>query len=72
MLGLARSSVYYEPRPVPEIDLALMGRIDELHLQRPFLGARMLRLYLQRDGYVVGRRHVGTLMRRMSSRSMSP
>ena len=65
MLGLARSSVYYEPAPVPELDLAMMRRIDELHLERPFLGARMLCYFLQRDGYVVGRRHVGTLMRRM-------
>ena len=65
MLGLSRSSVYYESVPVPELDLALMRRIDELHLERPFMGARMLRLFLQRDGYVVGRRHVGTLMRRM-------
>jgi putative transposase len=65
MLGLARSSVYYEPAAVPELDLAMMRRIDELHLERPFLGARMLCLFLQRDGFVVGRRHVGTLMRRM-------
>jgi putative transposase len=65
MLGLSRSSVYYESVPVPELDLALMRRIDELHLGRPFMGARMMRLFLQRDGYVVGRRHVGTLMRRM-------
>jgi putative transposase len=65
MLALSRSSVYYEAVAVTEVDLALMRRIDELHLERPFMGARMLRLFLQRDGYAVGRRHVGTLMRRM-------
>ena len=65
MLGLSRSSAYYKSVPVPELDLVLMRRIDELHLERPFMGARMLRLFLQRDGYVVGRRHVGTLMRQM-------
>jgi len=56
MLGLARSSVYYEPAPVSEVDLAMMRRIDELHLERPFAGARMLCVFLQRAGYVVGRR----------------
>ena len=65
MLGLSRSSLYYQAAPAGELDLAMMRRIDELHLERPFMGARMLRLFLQRDGYVVGRRHVGTLMRRM-------
>ena len=46
-------------------DLALMRRIDELHLERPFAGSRMLRDFLQREGVAVGRRHVATLMRRM-------
>jgi len=36
LLGLSRSSVYYVPRPVPACDLALMHRIDELHLDIPF------------------------------------
>jgi putative transposase len=54
ILGLPRSSVYYEAVAATELDLALMQRIDELHLERPFMGARMLRLFLQRDGYVVG------------------
>jgi len=38
LLGLARSTAYYAPPPVPEADLALMRRIDELHLKWPFLG----------------------------------
>ena len=46
-------------------DLALMRRIDELHLERPFAGSRMLRDFLEREGVAVGRRHVATLMRRM-------
>ena len=57
-LGVARSSVYYMPRPVPAEDLKLMRRLDELHLDHPFAGARMLRDLLQRDGVVVGHRHV--------------
>ena len=64
-LGVARSSVYYKPRPVSAEDLKLMRRIDELHLEHPFAGARMLRDLLWREGVAVGRRHVTTLMKRM-------
>jgi putative transposase len=65
MLGLARSTVYYKPRPASAEDLKLMRRLDKLHLDRPFAGARMLRNLLQREGVSVGRRHVATLMKRM-------
>ena len=64
-LGVARSSVYYAPRPVSAEDLDMMRRLDKLHLDYPFAGARMLRDLLRRDGIVVGRRHVSTLMKRM-------
>ena len=53
------------PRAVPAADLALMRRIDELHLEFPFAGSRMLRRLLAADGNKVGRRHVKTLMSRM-------
>jgi putative transposase len=65
LLELSRSSVYYRPQPTPEGDLALMRRLDELHLEHPFAGARMLRDMLRRDGTVVGRKRVATLMRKM-------
>jgi putative transposase len=65
VLNLARSTVYYEPRPVSAEDLALMRRLDELHLDYPFAGARMLCLLLRRKGVSIGRRHVTTLMKRM-------
>lgn len=65
LLGLSRSSVYYAPRGWSVEDLALMRRLDELHLMHPFLGARKLAERLRREGYAVGRRHVGTLMRVM-------
>ena len=65
VLDLSRSSVYYRPRPVSPEDLALMRRIDELHLERPFAGSRMLRDFLEHEGVAVGRRHVATLMKRM-------
>ena len=64
-LSLARSTVYYRPRPVSAEALALMRRLDELHLDYPFAGARMLRALLRRQGVLVGRRHVATLMKRM-------
>jgi len=57
--------VYYLPQPVSAADLRLMRRIDELHLEHPFLGARLLRDMLNREGFAVGRKHVATLMRRM-------
>jgi putative transposase len=65
-LKLARSTVYYQPQPVSPETLALMRRIDALHLEYPFAGARMLRDMLQREGYTVGRGRVGRLMRRMA------
>ena len=65
LLDLSRSTVYYRPRPTPDADLALMRRIDELHLEHPFAGSRMLRDLLNREGFEVGRKHVATLMRRM-------
>jgi putative transposase len=65
VLNISRGSVYYLPRPVPERDLKLMRRIDELHLEFPFAGARMLALLLAREGLAVGRKHVGTLMKKM-------
>ncbi len=65
LLGVARSTAYYQPRPVSDTALALMRRIDELHLQYPFAGARMLRDFLRQEGHAIGRRQVATLMRRM-------
>jgi putative transposase len=64
-LGISRGSVYYLPRPVPAADLAIMRRMDELHLEFPFAGSRMLRDLLNHEGTTIGRRHVATLMKRM-------
>jgi putative transposase len=65
LLRLSRSSVYYLPRPVPPAQLAIMHRIDALHLEHPFAGSRMLRDLLRAEGMVIGRLAVATLMRRM-------
>jgi putative transposase len=64
-LGISRSSLYYQPEPVSAADLALMRRMDELHLAYPFAGSRMLRDLLLAEGFTVGRLHVSTLMKRM-------
>jgi putative transposase len=65
LLDLSRSSVYYTPLPVSASALALMRQIDELHLNHPFAGSRMLRDLLALAGVSVGRRHVATLMKKM-------
>jgi putative transposase len=64
-LNISRRSLYYVPELVRPADLALMRQMDELHLEFPFAGSRMLRDLLAADGSKVGRRHVTTLMRKM-------
>ena len=64
-LAISRGSVYYLPRPVPASDLAIMRRIDELHMDFPFAGSPMLRDLLGAEGVKVGRLHVATLMKKM-------
>jgi putative transposase len=65
LLQLSRSSLYYKPQPVPEAELAIMRRIDALHLDYPFAGSRMLRDLLRGEGVTIGREMVRTMMRRM-------
>jgi putative transposase len=65
VLGISRGTAYYKPRPVSEQDLLLMRRLDELHLNYPFAGSRMLRDLLRQQGLDVGRLHVGSLMKKM-------
>jgi putative transposase len=65
VLKLSRGSLYYRPRPVSPADLAIMRRMDELHLDYPFAGSRMLRDLLRGEGVSIGRAHAITLMKRM-------
>jgi len=65
VLSISRASVYYRPRAVSDADLAVMRRMDELHLEYPFAGSRMLRDLLTAEGFKIGRQHVTTLMKRM-------
>src|SRR5208282_4572330 len=64
-LNISRGSDYYLPRPISAADLAIMRRMEELHLELPFAGSRMLSDLLNAEGVVIGRRHVATLMKRM-------
>ncbi|MFO0170010.1 MAG: IS3 family transposase [Alphaproteobacteria bacterium] len=64
-LSISRGTLYYVSRPVPAADLALMRRIDELHLEYPFAGSRMMQGLLKKGGFSAGRLHVATLMKRM-------
>ena len=71
-LDISRGTVYYLPRPVSPADLALMSKIDELHMEHPSMGARMLRDQLARQSIRLGRRHVRTLMIRMGIEALTP
>ena len=72
ILELSRSSVYYRAVPIPEADLALMRRIDEIHLRLPFFGSRRIRDQLQREGYKVNRKKVQRLMHLMGISALYP
>jgi putative transposase len=72
LLEVARSSFYYRLKPIPEADLALMRRIDEIHLKLPFYGSRRIRDRLQDDGYYVNRKRVQRLMRQMGIAALHP
>ena len=72
LLGISRGTVYYLPRASSATDLALMRQIDQLHLEHPFMGQRMLVRQLARQGVQVGRLHVRTLMQRMGICAMAP
>ncbi|MBM3123390.1 MAG: transposase, partial [Chloroflexi bacterium] len=72
LLGLARSTVYYEPAPVSERDLAIMAAIDAIHTELPFYGIRRIRDELRARGFAVGRQHVATLMRTMGISAIAP
>ncbi len=70
LLEIARGTVYYLPRSASQEDLELMRRMDQLHMDHPFAGSRMLRDLLRSEGYTVGRKRVRTLMRRMGIQAL--
>jgi putative transposase len=72
LLGVSRSSVYYEPVEADAEELELMKRIDELHLEFPFYGSRSIARELGKKGYRVNRKRVQRLMRLMGLESVAP
>lgn len=72
LLGVGRSALYYEPVGTSREELALMRRIDELHLRWPFYGSRKLCHALLAEGVQVNRKHMQRLMRLMGLESIAP
>jgi putative transposase len=72
LLGVSRSSVYYEPAAASPEQLVLMRRIDELHLQWPFYGSRKISEALRREGQPVNRKQIQRLMRLMDIEGLAP
>ena len=70
LLGVSRSGLYYRSRGTSEEDLALMQAMDRQYLETPFYGSRRMRVWLERQGMVVGRKRVQRLMRIMGLRAI--
>lgn len=72
LLSLNRSTVYYQPKEASKVDLALMRRIDEMHLKRPYYGSRRIRDWLWEEGHDINRKRVQRLMRQMGMTALYP
>lgn len=72
LLGLSRSSLYYEPRGPSEKEIRLKHRIDAIYTQYPFYGARRIQQQLQREGEVVGENTIAKYMREMAISAIYP
>lgn len=72
LLGLARSTYYYQPVPVPEEDLLLMRLLDEQYTRTPFYGTRKMTVWLQGEGYGVDRKRVRRLLHAMGLETIYP
>ena len=72
MLRVSRSGLYYEPEPTSPDELALMRRVDELHLKYPFYGSRKLSDVLRKEGHEANRKRIQRLMRLMGMEAMAP
>ena len=70
LLGISRGSVYYLPKPIPERDLDIMERLDQLYLKYSFMRTRMLRDQLHVQGVEIGRKRVKTLIPRAQVQRM--
>ncbi len=72
LLGVNRASLYYKPVKPDQEELALMRRMDEIHLKYPFFGSRAMTQTLKQEGHVINRKRVQRLMRQMGLESIAP
>jgi len=72
LLSVGRSSLYYQPVGQDPEELALMRRMDEIHLEHPFFGSRTLAHVLNNEGQMINRKRVQRLMRLMDLESVAP
>lgn len=72
MLGIARSSYYYQPQTESEENLFYMKRIDELYTEYPFYGSRKITAALSKEGHLVNRKRIQRLMRLMGLEAIYP
>ena len=72
LVGIARSSYYYEPKPESAFNLELMRLIDAQYLKTPWYGSRQMTRHLRRQGHRVNRKRIRRLMRRMGLEAVAP
>ena len=72
LLGIARSSVYYQPQAPSNEDLILLRSLDQQYLETPFYGSRRMTVVLRQQGYAVNRKRVQRLMRQLGIEAIYP
>lgn len=72
LMGISRGAYYYEPRPESAENLAILRRLDELHLERPVYGSLRLTARLRREGWAINRKRVMRLMGLMGIAAIYP
>lgn len=72
MLGISRSGYYYDPKPIPEEELTLMKKIDEIYTELPFYGSPKITRELRNQGFTVNHKRVERLMREVGLVAIFP
>lgn len=72
LLGISRSSVYYQPKPIDDFTLRVMHRIDEIYTKRPFYGVRQITNKLHEEKLLVNHKKVHRLMQEMGIQGIIP
>jgi putative transposase len=72
LLGLARSSWYYQPAPPSATTQELLDRLDEQYTRTPFYGSRRMTAWLRSQGYAVNRKRVRRLLELLGLEAIYP